>query len=76
MKSGISDNDQMITSAARFLRERQQKKVADWAVHNPHAEPGGWGFQTSIQIILIVMTQPQYSKPFRENFIPPHGNAD
>ncbi len=44
MKSGISDNDQMITSAARFLRERQQTKVADWAVHNPHAEPGGWGF--------------------------------
>lgn len=44
MKSGIPDNDQMITSAARFLRERQQTKVADWAVHNPHAEPGGWGF--------------------------------
>ncbi|MEW4058703.1 prenyltransferase/squalene oxidase repeat-containing protein [Bacillus sp. CIS52] len=44
IKSGISDNDQMITSAARFLRERQQTKVADWAVHNPHAEPGGWGF--------------------------------
>ena len=30
MKSGIPDNDQMITSAARFLRERQQTKVADW----------------------------------------------
>ncbi|MCP6683942.1 terpene cyclase/mutase family protein [Bacillus nakamurai] len=44
IKSGISENDQMVTCAARFLRERQHTKIADWAVHNPHAEPGGWGF--------------------------------
>lgn len=43
-ESGVSYKDPMIKKASFYLLNKQHKKVADWAVHNPHIAPGGWGF--------------------------------
>ncbi|MFO1443822.1 squalene--hopene cyclase [Bacillus sp. Bva_UNVM-123] len=44
-EAGISHVDPMIKKANDYLVKHQQQKYGDWAVHNPHALPGGWGFQ-------------------------------
>lgn len=30
--------------AKNYLFSRQHTRYGDWAVHNPHIEPGGWGY--------------------------------
>ncbi|WP_371268738.1 terpene cyclase/mutase family protein [Bacillus paralicheniformis] len=43
-ESGIPEQHSSISSAADYLLKRQHVKKADWAVSNPQAAPGGWGF--------------------------------
>ncbi|WP_274364383.1 squalene--hopene cyclase [Paenibacillus thermotolerans] len=42
--AGVSAQDPMIRRANRYLLGRQQYKFGDWAIHNRHPLPGGWGF--------------------------------
>lgn len=42
--AGLSCHDQVIAAASAYLLKRQHIKKADWAVHNPSKEAGGWGF--------------------------------
>jgi sporulenol synthase len=46
-EGGLSFSAATIKKAARYLLSRQQSTYADWAVHNPHAVAGGWGFSDS-----------------------------
>jgi len=40
----VSPSDPMVKKANDYLIRRQHVKYGDWAVHNPNAFPGGWGF--------------------------------
>ncbi|MFO6495873.1 MULTISPECIES: terpene cyclase/mutase family protein [Bacillus] len=42
--AGVPQKSSVITSASDYLQKRQHVKRADWAVFNPYAIPGGWGF--------------------------------
>ncbi|MFB6766622.1 terpene cyclase/mutase family protein [Bacillus altitudinis] len=43
-RAGRKRQDPMIMNSFNYLLDRQQMKKADWAVHNRHAAPGGFGF--------------------------------
>ncbi|NQD49201.1 squalene--hopene cyclase [Bacillus altitudinis] len=43
-RAGRKREDHMIMNSFTYLLDRQQMKKADWAVHNRHAAPGGFGF--------------------------------
>ncbi|WP_414834815.1 prenyltransferase/squalene oxidase repeat-containing protein [Bacillus altitudinis] len=43
-RAGRKREDPMIMNSFTYLIDRQQMKKADWAVHNRHAAPGGFGF--------------------------------
>lgn len=43
-KAGKKQEDPVITKSFSYLLNRQQMKKADWAIHNRHAAPGGFGF--------------------------------
>ncbi|SEI05029.1 sporulene cyclase [Halobacillus karajensis] len=43
-EAGVSEKDDVIQKANRYLLSRQQFKYGDWVVHNPSTSPGGWGF--------------------------------
>ncbi|MGX7381646.1 terpene cyclase/mutase family protein [Bacillus sp. ESY92] len=43
-RAGRKREDPMIMNSFNYLLDRQQMKKADWAVHNRHAAPGGFGF--------------------------------
>lgn len=43
-RTGRKREDPMIMNSFTYLLDRQQMKKADWAVHNRHAAPGGFGF--------------------------------
>ncbi|WP_051291407.1 squalene--hopene cyclase [Fictibacillus gelatini] len=43
-EAGLSPSTKVIQKANQYILSRQQNKYGDWAVHNPHAKPGGWGF--------------------------------
>ncbi|MBR3207649.1 MAG: squalene--hopene cyclase [Bacillus sp. (in: Bacteria)] len=43
-RAGRKRQDPMIMNSFTYLIDRQQMKKADWAVHNRHAAPGGFGF--------------------------------
>ncbi|MEK5501708.1 terpene cyclase/mutase family protein [Bacillus sp. FSL M8-0168] len=43
-EAGMPGKSSAVSSAADYLEKRQHAKKADWAVFNPHATPGGWGF--------------------------------
>src|SRR5713101_6311573 len=45
IESGIPQNDPALLRAARWVLARQCRKVGDWIVSSPQAEPGGWYFQ-------------------------------
>jgi sporulenol synthase len=40
----VSPSDPMVRKANDYLLRRQHVRYGDWAVHNPNAFPGGWGF--------------------------------
>jgi sporulenol synthase len=40
----VTPSDSMVKKANDYLLSRQHYKYGDWAVHNPNAFPGGWGF--------------------------------
>ncbi|MEK3853994.1 squalene--hopene cyclase [Cytobacillus sp. FSL H8-0458] len=42
--AGVSSNDPAVRKANTYLLKRQHVKFGDWAIHSPHAKPGGWGF--------------------------------
>lgn len=46
-EAGIPADHPAIRRAAAYLLPRQQHKTADWSVHNPGTQPGGWGFSES-----------------------------
>jgi sporulenol synthase len=43
-EAGVSSLDPMVTKANNYLQVRQHHKLADWAIHTPNVQPGGWGF--------------------------------
>jgi squalene-hopene/tetraprenyl-beta-curcumene cyclase len=43
--SGLSPEDPALLKAARWLLDREVKKVGDWKKSCPEAEPGGWYFE-------------------------------
>lgn len=43
-EAGMTDSHLAIRKAAGYLLARQHGKAGDWAIHNPHVPPGGWGF--------------------------------
>lgn len=43
-QAGIPQTNSMIEAAGRYLLTRQHTKYADWSLHNPDVQPGGWGF--------------------------------
>jgi squalene-hopene/tetraprenyl-beta-curcumene cyclase len=45
IESGIPQNDPALLRAARWVLGRQCRKVGDWIISSPQAEPGGWYFQ-------------------------------
>ncbi|MCM3704732.1 MULTISPECIES: terpene cyclase/mutase family protein [Cytobacillus] len=42
--AGVTPEDPAVKSANAYLLKRQHTKYGDWAIHNPHGQPGGWGF--------------------------------
>lgn len=42
--AGVSPDDPAVKKANTYLLKRQHVKFGDWAIHNPHGKPGGWGF--------------------------------
>ena len=45
IESGLSPDHPALLRAARWIFTRQCRKVGDWIVSSPKAEPGGWYFQ-------------------------------
>lgn len=45
IESGLSPDHPSLLRAARWIFTRQCRKVGDWIVSSPKAEPGGWYFQ-------------------------------
>jgi len=43
-EAGVPASDPMIKKANHYLFNRQHYKYGDWAIQNPTALPGGWGF--------------------------------
>ncbi|MDB5084591.1 MAG: sqhC 2, partial [Bacilli bacterium] len=43
-EAGLAADSRTIRKAGQYLLSRQHVKKGDWQVHNPKAEPGGWGF--------------------------------
>ncbi|WP_339205589.1 prenyltransferase/squalene oxidase repeat-containing protein [Bacillus sp. FSL W8-1143] len=43
-RAGRTQDDPVIKKSFTYLLNRQQMKKADWAIHNRHAAPGGFGF--------------------------------
>lgn len=43
-KAGKKPDHPIIVKSTSYLLNRQQMKKADWAIHNPHVAPGGFGF--------------------------------
>ncbi|MFS0560382.1 squalene--hopene cyclase [Terribacillus sp. 179-K 1B1 HS] len=43
-QAGVPLKQRTIQSANHYLLQRQHVKKADWQIHQPKAEPGGWGF--------------------------------
>lgn len=43
-EAGIPADHPAIRRAVAYLLPRQQHKTADWSIHNPGTQPGGWGF--------------------------------
>ncbi|RHW42887.1 squalene--hopene cyclase [Neobacillus notoginsengisoli] len=46
-EAGVSADDPVVEKANRYLLGHQHYKYGDWAIHNPYAFPGGWGFADS-----------------------------
>ena len=42
--AGVTPDDPAVKRANSYLLKRQHTKYGDWAIHNPHGQPGGWGF--------------------------------
>lgn len=45
IEGGLSVDHEALARAASWLRSRQTRRVGDWIVSAPAAEPGGWYFQ-------------------------------
>jgi len=45
IESGLPQDHRALVKAARWILSRQCRKVGDWIVSSPKAEPGGWAFQ-------------------------------
>jgi squalene-hopene/tetraprenyl-beta-curcumene cyclase len=45
IESGMPQDHPALVKAARWMLTRQCRKVGDWIVSSPKAEPGGWYFQ-------------------------------
>ncbi|UOQ43094.1 squalene--hopene cyclase [Halobacillus salinarum] len=43
-EAGAAPADETIRKANAYLLSRQNVKYGDWAIHNPHQLPGGFGF--------------------------------
>ncbi|QGQ48747.1 squalene--hopene cyclase [Metabacillus sediminilitoris] len=43
-EAGISSSSETIKKAQQYLISKQHYLYSDWAIHNQHALPGGWGF--------------------------------
>jgi len=43
-QAGMTTDTIPIRKATKYLLTKQHTKKGDWQVHNPHTEPGGWGF--------------------------------
>jgi sporulenol synthase len=46
-EAGVDQNHPAILRGTSYLLSRQQTKVGDWSLKNPHVPPGGWGFSDS-----------------------------
>ena len=44
-ESGVDSKDRQVKPAAKWLLRHQIFRKGDWAVREPHVEPGGWCFQ-------------------------------
>lgn len=42
--ASVAATNPMIKKAGQYVLRRQHYRYGDWAVHNPNAIPGGWGF--------------------------------
>ena len=45
LESGVSPDDEALESGARWLIDREVRRVGDWKHKSPEAEPGGWYFE-------------------------------
>ncbi|WP_445505902.1 squalene--hopene cyclase [Niallia sp. 03190] len=43
-QAGLSIDTPAIQRSISYLLKKQHTKKGDWAIHNPHIKPGGWGF--------------------------------
>lgn len=43
-EAGVSYEAPSIKRSFQYLIKHQQTKKGDWAIHDPHVLPGGWGF--------------------------------
>ncbi|WEG14422.1 squalene--hopene cyclase [Pullulanibacillus sp. KACC 23026] len=43
-EAGIRYDHPSVQAANQFLLRHQHTNYGDWAIHNPHVKPGGWGF--------------------------------
>lgn len=43
-EAGVSPSSLTIHKANQYLLSRQHNMYGDWAIHNQHVLPGGWGF--------------------------------
>lgn len=44
LRAGLSPAHPVVRRAGAYLLSRQHRKRGDWAIRNPEAVPGGWGF--------------------------------
>lgn len=47
LEAGVEPEESTLQKSSRYLLQRQHYKKGDWAIHNPHVLPGGWGFSQS-----------------------------
>ncbi len=45
IEAGVSSDHPALVRAGEYLLSRQTKRVGDWKISSPKAEPGGWYFQ-------------------------------
>ena len=45
VECGLSRRHPALLKAGRWMLSKQTKKVGDWKISAPHAQPGGWYFQ-------------------------------